>query len=229
MFLPLHDGAPMRFLRRPIVNFALIGLNVLVFLLMSAGVLGDTERIDLALGTIPAVLFDHSTLAKGLAIVPEPLTLLTSPFIHGSFGHIAGNMLFLWVFGDNVEDAMGSLRYLGFYFACGVAGALAFCLADPTSQAPLIGASGAISGVVVAYLILYPRIRVLGLVLNIIPLRVPAIWCLGGWIALQVVSALTTEHSEVGFWAHVGGVVCGAALTPLLHRAAAPLFSQRRA
>jgi membrane associated rhomboid family serine protease len=229
MFMPLHDGAPMLFLRRPVVNYSLIGLNIVVFLTMNAGVFGDIERLDLALGTIPAVLFDHSTLAKGLAIVPEPFTLLTSQFVHGGLAHIVGNMLFLWVFGDNVEDAMGSLRYLVFYLTCGAAGALAFSIADPTSQAPLIGASGAISGVVVAYMILYPRIRVLGLVLNIIPLRVPAVWCLGGWISLQIISALSSEHSEVGFWTHVGGVACGAVLTPFFHRAAVPLFSAREA
>jgi membrane associated rhomboid family serine protease len=175
------------------------------------------------------VLLDHASLAKGLALIPEPLTLLTSQFVHGGFGHIIGNMLFLWVFGDNVEDAMGSARYIIFYLACGIGGALAFSIADPMSQAPLIGASGAISGVVVAYLILYPRMRVFGLVLNILPLRLPAIWCLGGWISLQLVSALSSEHSEVGFWAHVGGIVCGALLTPFMHRSAAPLFSPRRA
>ena len=228
MFLPLYDGAPLRFLRRPVVNYALIATNFLIFFLMTAGAFGDADRIDLALGAIPAVLFDHSALAKGIALVPAPLTLLTGLFIHANFAHIAGNMLFLWVFGDNVEDAMGSSRYLAFYLTCGVVGALVYGLMDQTSQAPLIGASGAISGVVTAYLVLYPRMRVFGLVLNILPLRLPAVWCLGGWIALQVVSALTNQGSNVGFWAHVGGIACGALLTPFLHRPAAPLFDQRR-
>jgi len=229
MFLPLYDGAPMRFLRRPVVNYALIALNILVFLAMSQGLLGDTDRLDLALGAIPAVMFDHSTLAKGLALVPEPATLLTSLFVHANLAHISGNMLFLWVFGDNVEDAMGSVRYLAFYLLCGMAGALMYCVADTTSEAPLIGASGAISGVVAAYLILYPRMKVFGLVLNILPLRLPAIWCMGAWIVVQIISALGNDQSGVGFWAHVGGLGCGALLTPFLHRPAAPLFSSREA
>ena len=229
MFMPLYDGAPMVFLRQPIVNYSLIALNIAVFLAMNAGLFGDVERLDLALGAIPAVVVGHSSLAKGLGLVPEPLTLLTGLFIHAGWAHLIGNMLFLWVFGDNVEDAMGSARYLAFYLACGIAGCLSYCVLDSTSEAPLIGASGAISGVVVAYMILYPRIRVLGLVLNILPLRLPALWCLGAWIATQLMSALVAPRGDVGFWAHVGGIACGAALTPLLHRAAAPLFSSRRA
>jgi len=229
MFLPLHDGAPLRFIRRALVNNALIALNILIFLAMNAGLFGDTERLDLALGVIPAVLLDHSTLAKGIAIVPVPMTLLTSVFIHAGYAHLIGNMLFLWVFGDNVEDAMGSGRYLLFYLACGVAGGLVYVATGPLSESPLIGASGAISGVVAAYMLLYPRMRVLGLLLNILPLRLPAAWCLGAWIALQLISALGAEHSEVGFWAHVGGIACGLALTPLLHRPGAPLFGSRTA
>lgn len=227
MFLPLYDGAPMQFLRRPVVNYCLIALNCAVFLLMDAGALGDAERLDLSLGVVPSVLIGQSSLAKGIALVPEPATLLTGLFIHASYAHLIGNMLFLWVFGDNVEDAMGSARYLMFYLLCGIAGSLAYSFMDPASEAPLIGASGAISGVAAAYMMLYPRIRVLGLVLNILPLRVPAIWCLGAWMLLQILSALLSEHSNVGFWAHVGGIACGVVLTPLLHRSSAPLFSSR--
>ena len=229
MFLPLPDGAPLRFIRRALVNNALIALNILIFIAMNAGLFGDTERLDLALGVIPAVLLDHSTLAKGIALVPAPMTLLTSVFIHAGFAHLIGNLIFLWVFGDNVEDAMGSGRYLLFYLACGVAGGLVYAATGPLSESPLIGASGAISGVVAAYMLLYPRMRVFGLLLNILPLRLPAAWCLGAWIALQLISALGAEHSEVGFWAHVGGIACGLALTPLLHRPGAPLFGSRTA
>ncbi len=227
MFMPLYDGAPLRFMRWPLVNCTLIAINVAVFLAMNAGILGDVERLDLAFGAIPAVLMGQSSLAKGLALIPEPFTLLTGLFIHAGYGHIIGNMLFLWVFGDNVEDAMGSARYLVFYLACGIAGALLYAFADPASEAPLIGASGAISGVVVAYMLLYPHIRILGLLLNLIPLRMPAVWCLGAWAFLQIVSALSNEETGVGFWAHVGGIVCGAILTPVFHRVEAPLFSSR--
>lgn len=136
--------------------------------------------------------------------------------------HMATNMLFLWVFGDNVEDAMGSPRFLAFYLLCGVAGAFAYVLTAPHAQAPLIGASGAIAGVVVAYLLFYPRVWIFGLAFNIVPFRVPAWAATGAWIAAQFVAALTLPRGEVSFWAHVGGVLAGAALTPFFRRADAP-------
>jgi membrane associated rhomboid family serine protease len=229
MFLPLYDGVPLRYLRRPVANYTLIAANILVFLATSAGLLGNPDRLDLALGVIPSVLFDHAVLAKGLALVPAPLTLLTGIFLHGGLGHLAGNMIFLWVFGDNVEDAMGSARYFGFYLTCGIVSGLFYALMVPMSQAPLIGASGAIAGVVAAYLILYPRVRVFGLALQILPLRISAIWCLGIWIVFQIYSALTSSAGSVGWWAHVGGLACGGLLTPFIKRRNVRLFGDRPA
>ena len=227
MFLPLYDGVKLEFVRRPIATYAIVALNVLIFAAMSSGLLGDTEKVDLALGVIPAVLFDHAALAKGLAIIPAPATLLTGMFLHGGFLHLTGNMLFLWVFGDNVEDAMGSARFVVFYIAAGIGGALLYALIDPTSEAPLIGASGAIAGVIAAYLLFYPNVRVFGLVLQYFPLRIRAIWCLGFWFLFQIFSALTSDGSEVGWWAHVGGFALGAALTPIFRRNEMQLFSPR--
>jgi membrane associated rhomboid family serine protease len=135
-------------------------------------------------------------------------------------------MLFLWVFGDNVEDAMGSLRFTLFYLVCGALAAYAHALAMPASQQPLIGASGAVAGVVAAYLILHPRVRLWGLFLNRIPLKVRAIYAIGFWIAFQIVMAVYAGPSEVAWWAHVGGLVGGALMTPLLIQRGVRLFGQ---
>ena len=225
MFIPLYDGVAMKYMRRPMVNYLLIGLNCLVFAAEWLGWFGDTDRIDTALGFIPAVLFGTAGLADGLVWVPPPATLITGMFLHGSLMHLAGNMLFLWVFGDNVEDAMGSLRYLAFYLACGIAGALAFGWMLPQSQGPLIGASAAISGVVAAYLMLYPRVHVFGLVFDVIPLSIPALYCVGAWVLLQIWSAVAGGDAETGWWAHVGGLAAGALLVMVLKRREVALFS----
>ena len=227
MFLPLHDGVALKFLRAPYATYAIIAANALVFMAMSAGAFGDVDRIDLALGVTPAVLLGNAELARALVLVPAPTTLVTSAFLHASPLHLVGNMLFLWVFGDNVEDAMGTLRFLAFYLLCAVAAGLAYSFMLPQSDGPLIGASGAVSGVVAAYLMLYPRVQVFGLVFSFLPLRIPAILCVGLWVATQVGSALFGGDAEVGWWAHVGGLAAGAALTPLMKRADVSLFSRQ--
>ena len=228
MFIPLYDGVALKYLDRAIVNNLLIAANVAIFAAMWLGAFGSNDRIDTALGVIPAVLFGTADLASGLALVPPPATLLTGMFLHGSPAHLLGNMIFLWVFGDNVEDCMGSLRYLLFYLACGMAGALVYAFMLPASEGPLIGASAAISGVVAAYLMLYPQVRVFGLVFNLLPLRIPAVYCVGAWIALQIVSALAGDDPEIGWWAHVGGIAAGAGLVVFLKRREISLFNPRR-
>jgi membrane associated rhomboid family serine protease len=146
-------------------------------------------------------------------------------FVHANIGHILGNMLFLWVFGDNVEDAMGSARYLGFYIACGVIAALTFSAMVPTGQSPLIGASGAISGVAAGYLLLYPKARIWGFVfIPWLPLHIPAYWFVGIWIFFQLLSALLSEGSDIGWWAHLGGIGAGCLLVGLFKRRDVALF-----
>lgn len=214
MFIPLHDGVPMRRLRRPYVTYAIIAVNIAVFVLLG-GLPGTEELATLAaigFGSIPSVLFGTEALPEGLPAAPAWLALGTSMFLHASWLHLIGNMLFLWVFGDNVEDDLGHLRFLAFYLACGIAGSLAHAWMNPDSVRPLIGASGAVSGVVAAYLILHPRVRLWGLFLKGIPLRLPAYWALGFWIGLQVLQAVTGLDADVGWYAHLGGLAAGTVL-----------------
>ena len=227
MFLPLYDGVPLAYLKAPLVTRALIGACAAAWLLTGLGLLPVSEtRIVAGLGVIPAVLFGTAALPQGLPLVPEPVTLVTSLFLHGSFLHLAGNMLFLWVFGDNVEDGMGHARFLVFFLLCGIAACLAHCLMNPLSTAPLIGASGAIAGVVAAYLILYPRVKVWALYFGRLPLQVPAMYAIGFWILLQVGSAFLSGDQDVGWFAHLGGLAAGAALTPMLRRRYDPVLAR---
>jgi membrane associated rhomboid family serine protease len=137
-------------------------------------------------------------------------------------------MLFLWVFGDNVEDALGHVRYLAFYLTCGVVAGLVHAYMLPTSKLPLIGASGAVAGVIGAYLMLHPRVMVWVLAFRFIPLKISAAWVLGVWVATQVTMVLIKQSDEVAWWAHIGGVVTGALLILVLRRPGVPLFDRWR-
>lgn len=219
--IPLRDDNPSEL--RPIVTVALIVIVTLVFLWqVSLGSRGG-QAIVYSLGLIPSVLFGINTLPPELAAVPPSLTILTSMFLHGGWLHLIGNMLYLWIFGDNVEDAMGHGRFLLFYLLCGVAAALTQALPDPQSTVPMIGASGAISGVLGAYLLLYPRARVLVAVpigFYVETLRLPAGIVLGLWFGLQLLSGLLAPAGGggVAFRAHIGGFIAGLALVGLFKR-----------
>jgi membrane associated rhomboid family serine protease len=216
--IPLRDENPLRSV--PVVTWALLVSCVLVFLWqMSLGPPGFNRAV-FALGVIPAVLFGHAHLPPEVALVPPGVTVLTSMFLHGSWLHLAGNMLYLWIFGDNVEDRLGRLRFLLFYLACGTAAVFAQALPEPETRVPMVGASGAISGVLGAYLLMFPRARVhvlvpLGFILKVV--RLPAIWVLGLWFLVQLVSSLLAPAGEggVAFRAHLGGFVAGLVLAPL--------------
>jgi membrane associated rhomboid family serine protease len=227
MFLPLHDGVPLAHLKAPIVTRALIGACAMAWALTAFGALPVGEQwLAAGFGVVPAVLFGTEALPDGLPFVPSPLTLVTSLFLHGSFLHLVGNMLFLWVFGDNVEDGMGHARFLAFYLVCGVVAGLSHAFMMPESTRPLIGASGAVAGVVAAYLILYPRVKVWGLFFGRIPLKVPAALAIGFWILLQVLAAFAGGDDNVGWFAHLGGLAAGAALTPVLRRRYDPVLAR---
>jgi membrane associated rhomboid family serine protease len=229
--LPLFDDIPTE--RIPFVTWLIIGFCASVFLWQMTLPPPVGRAAALSFGMVPAVVLGHAALAPDLAVIPPWATLLTSMFLHGGWLHILGNMLFLWIFGDNVEDAMGRLRFVAFYLTCGIAAALTQALMAPDSEMPMIGASGAIAGVLGAYLLLYPRanVRVLVVILLFIRLvNVPAVVVLGLWFLIQLSSAAFTPSSAdgVAFWAHVGGFLCGLALLPLFKRAGVPLFGQRR-
>ena len=212
MFIPLHDRNGLDHIDLQYVTLGLIALNSLIWI--ATTVSGETGAFTtaavLGFGYIPAVANGFADLAPGLAIVPEEATYVTYAFLHGNFWHLAMNMLFLWVFGDNIEDAMGHLRFLVFYLLCAAAGAVAHGLLDPQSEAPLIGASGSIAGIVAAYLILHPRVRLWGLVLGRVPLPLPAFIPLVLWIGFQVVMLVIDTDGNVSWGAHVGGIVAGA-------------------
>jgi membrane associated rhomboid family serine protease len=217
MVIPLHDDAELRFVRHPVVNWALIFINVAVFLIVRSEIFGDPLTVIRGFALIPRVLFGEAQLAKWIVGPPAPLTLITSLFFHSGWLHLLGNMLFLYVLGDNVEDAMGPLHYLLFYLTCGVASGVVFAYATPDTITPLVGASGAISGVCAAYLMLYPSATIFGLA-AIFPIRAPAWMFVGAWIVLQIVHVLFGEQDHIAWIAHLGGIVAGLLLTPMFRR-----------
>ena len=229
--IPLHDDNPTTI--HPLVTIAFIVLCSLVFLWQVS--LGDRgfEAAVLSLGAIPAALFGGKTLPPELALVPPTLTVFTSMFLHGSWMHLIGNMLYLWIFGNNVEDAMGHVRFVLFYLLCGIAAVLAQALPNTDSTIPMIGASGAISGVLGSYLLLYPHARVLVL----IPLgfytrlvHLPAMAVLGFWFVLQLISTAFADPRAggVAFGAHIGGFIAGMALLPIFKHRHVRLFAPSR-
>ncbi|MEP0322346.1 rhomboid family intramembrane serine protease [Bauldia litoralis] len=184
----------------------------------------------LSFGLIPGVFNDYFVLPDDLVVVSDQMTLLTYAFLHGSLWHLVGNMVFLWVFADNVEDAFGHVRFIIFYVLCAIGAGYAYVLTDPTSQAPVIGASGAVAGIVAAYLMLHPRQKVWVLVLARVPLRLSAFWVLGFWVLFQVYAILVAQPGdEVAWWSHIGGLITGAILVVFLRRRGVPLFDRARA
>jgi membrane associated rhomboid family serine protease len=205
----------------------LLAANVAVFVFVEAGWTGSPNKtFATEFGLIPAVLVGLAERPAELAQVPGAATLLSYSFCHGDVWHLLGNMLFLWVFGPNVEDALGHLRFLAFYCLAAIGGGLAHVIAAPGSEAPLIGASGAIAGVVAAYFILTPFAKVWMFRLGRITVRLRALWVLGLWMAVQIYSALAgAGNGQIAWWTHVGGFVAGALLAVFLRRGSVPLFA----
>jgi membrane associated rhomboid family serine protease len=217
----------------PVINLVIIALNVLVFVLLQlpsdAFTMGFsvipaeiTHGVDLV-GPVPIQLPDGTVATIVEAPGPRPiwLTLFSSMFMHGGWAHLGGNMLFLFIFGDNVERFLGHVKYLAFYLVCGVIAAYAQILAGPESVIPSLGASGAISGVLAAYLLFFPRNRVRVLVGFRFVTEVPALLMIGLWALLQFVNgigsiAVTDQTGGVAYWAHIGGFIAGLVLAFLL-------------
>ncbi|MDQ7820133.1 MAG: rhomboid family intramembrane serine protease [Armatimonadota bacterium] len=216
--IPLRDDNPSR--SPPVATVALIGACVAVFLRMASLDGPALLAFITAYGAVPARL-----LADPLGAAP---TLVTHMFLHGGWVHLLGNMLYLWIFGDNVEDLMGHMGFVAFYLLSGVAAVLTHTLLAPLSDRPLVGASGAVAGVLGAYLVLFPRARILSLVpmgLFTRVVAVPAVVFLPLWFVLQLVSGLASLDGQaemVAWWAHVGGFVAGVLLVPVFVRRRRP-------
>lgn len=226
MFIPIHDDNPHRHIGAPVVVYAVIGATIAAFLVTLAAAPEAVDRALLGLGLVPAVVTGQAALAPGLEIVPAWATLVTYAFLHAGWAHLLGNMAFVWVFADNIEDALGHARFAVFYLACAAAAGLLHVLVDPGSPAPMIGASGAVAGIVGAYLVLHPHVRAWVLVLGPIPIRLPAAWLILAWAAFQVWNALTDSGGSVAWWAHVGGFLAGAVLVVPLRRRGVALFDR---
>ena len=239
--IPIGDDNPT--LRTPVMTYALLAVTIGTFLwLQGAGLDPRAMAISVCnLGMVPGELTRQAALGSGVPIGPnlacvidaEPInrwTPITSMFLHGGWGHLLGNVLFFWVFGNNVEDSMGRVRFVAFYLLCGLAAAAAHVITNPASRVPTVGASGAISGILGAYLLLYPHVRVRMLFIffvffKVIPL--PAWLVLLWWFGLQVLTGLpelnsvrTSDTGGVAVWAHVGGFVAGVVLVKVFENRA---------
>ena len=238
--MPIGDDNEGRILT-PYVTYALIAINVAVFIFLQL----PSDAFTYAFSVVPREISQNRDIVETLRVGngaiqlgpgPKPiqLTILSAMFMHGGWGHLFGNMLYLWIFGDNVEDAMGHIKFLIFYLLCGVAATFAHILSGPNSLIPSLGASGAIAGVLGGYLILYPtrKVRVLIGYMGIVAM--PAIIVIGLWIALQVFSgfgsiAVTDEsRGGVAYWAHIGGAVAGLLLVWLFRNRNTKTRAQQR-
>ncbi|MEO1192526.1 MAG: rhomboid family intramembrane serine protease [Pseudomonadota bacterium] len=224
-FIPLGDSTPRLRIHRPWVTYGLLAACLLIFLYQNSLSHHDAALLVYGFGTIPAVLFGEAELSPALKELPAWATTISYQFLHGGWDHLIGNLLFLFVFADNVEDCLGHRRFLVFYLLCGVIAALAHALLDPMSEAPLIGASGAISGVLGAYLVLHPFARLVVL-LVFIPLMLPAWLLLAFWFGWQFIAAQGDATGPVAWWAHIGGFAAGAVLVVFFRQAGVPLFAR---
>ena len=217
--IPISDDNPVE--HAPFMTWLIVAACVGAYLWELS--LGDhgMAAAESVLGFTPASFFGHEQAPSEAIGVPVYATIFISMFLHGGFLHLAGNMLYLWIFGNNIEEAMGHVKFTLFYFLSGIAAALTMGYVDAGSNIPMIGASGAISGVLGAYMLLYPRARVhvivpLGIILY--PVWIRAVWVVGVWFAMQLASAALTDPGKPGtaFWAHVGGFIAGLMMTPVL-------------
>jgi membrane associated rhomboid family serine protease len=222
--IPISDENPAH--RTPVVTWTLLIANIAVFFWQLSFTEQGAEAVIRSLGFTPREFFVRGV---GAGDAGPWVTLLTSMFLHGGLMHLGGNMLYLWIFGNNVEDALGHLRFLVFYLTCGVAAALSQAVVEPDTTIPMVGASGAISGVLGAYVMIYPRARItviipLGVLLY--PTKISSLFVVGFWFILQLVSAALADPGAPGVaWlAHVGGFVAGMLLTPMLSQF--PLFGR---
>jgi membrane associated rhomboid family serine protease len=227
MVMPLWDDNPLKLPKLPLVTWGLMAANVLVYI-FTASAPAEMSPAIMNFALTPA---NVTGVPINATPVPPALTFVTYMFLHANFWHLLGNMIFLWVFGDDVEEAMGPLRFIAFYIGSGIVAGLEFTASAPHSQQALVGASGAIAGVLAAYLMFRPCQKVAVFVPYILlwfvirpVVRLDAFWVLGAWILMQFWSISVQTQDDVAYMAHVGGLVSGAALFPLLRYRAVRLF-----
>jgi membrane associated rhomboid family serine protease len=219
MPIPIADVNPTHKSHRSMVTFVLIALNIIIFVVVQKGLFGDvTDESLLRYGLIPSVLWGQDSLPQQFQIFYYPLTAFTHSFLHGDLFHLITNLVILWVFGDNIEQAFGRVGYLVFYLAGGLAAGLLHAFVESSSAAPLIGASGAISAIGAAYLLLHPRAVLWVLLFWLIPIKMPAWAAIGAWFVYQIYSSLVAGDQLVAWWAHIGGFVFGVAYIYLFKR-----------
>lgn len=230
MFIPLYDHNKIVHIRYQWATLTLVLMNIIMWLItLVAGMDSEfTNSIILGLGFIPSVQLGTAMLAPELIFIPEWMNFFSYAFVHAGLLHLGGNILFLWVFSDNVEDALGHGKFIVFYGLCAAAGALCHGLLEQGSDSPLIGASGAAAGVASAYLLLHPRVRVWVLVFGRIPLPLPSYAMLSLWILFQIFMLFFDTGTNVSWGAHVGGIIAGALLVSLLKRKGVQLLPKAR-
>ena len=213
--IPLKDDNPTS--QRPIVTYFIIGICVIFFLMQLGSQSYRTGQLFYSYGLIPSVLMGHNQLPQDLYVIPSYLTIFSSMFMHGGFMHLIGNMLYMWIFADNIEDALGKKKFIIFYLMSGVGAAMTQVFIDTSSQVPMVGASGAIGGILGAYLINHPNAKVLvlipfGFFSQLIKIR--ALYVLGFWFVLQFInsSLSSSQGGGVAYGAHIGGFISGVIL-----------------
>lgn len=221
MVIPIYDNDPLEKSRRAYVTFTLIAINLAIFAFQDAASDKVSTQLLLNFALFPVAVSGEAVTG---GFLPPSLTVVTYMFLHGGWMHVLLNMLFLFVFGDNIEDALGRGRFLVFYLLCGVAGGAAHVWAAPQSNIPLVGASGAIAGVIAAYMMLRPCARITVLVFGFLPIRLASYWVLGFWVLTQAWHVYTLDRSDTAWWAHVGGLAAGAILITVIRPAGVVLF-----
>ena len=221
-FFPFSDDNPTT--NRPYVCYCLIAICVVIFLWQSSLPTNLSNEAVYNFGVVPAALLGNQE-----SYISPSLSVFTSMFMHGSWMHLIGNMVFLWIFGDNIEDSMGSGKFIMFYFLSGIGAALLQAIIDPSSTIPMIGASGAIAGVLGGYLLLHPKANVnvlMWIIIFISVIRVPAFIVLGFWIIGQFFNASFGSEGGVAYFAHIGGFVAGMLLIPFFKKQEILLFQE---
>ena len=209
-FFPISDVNATK--NRPIITWIILICCIAIFIYQKNFDYHIEQKIILTFGMIPSVLFEIKQLPDELVIIPSYMTLISSMFLHGGWMHLIGNMTYLYIFGDNIEDELGKFKFIIFYISCGIFGGFCQALIDVNSEIPMIGASGAISGILGAYLILFPKkdIKVFFWFFIFIKVfRIPAMYVIGCWIFIQFFSLNSSEDSNVAYLAHIGGFIAG--------------------